>query len=82
MSLNATLKGIKEQFEQTAPAEIIKIMHDAKEQLRNSGIMETVLKVGDTVPDFTLPDTKKHVVSMASILANGPLVVTFFRGQW
>lgn len=82
MSLNTTLTTLKEQFEQSAPADIVSIMHNATEQLRNSGIMEQVLKIGDTVPEFTLPDTKEQCVSLSSCLAKGPLVVTFFRGQW
>jgi len=82
MSLNITLTTLKEQFEQSAPADIVKIMHHATEQLRKSDVMEQVLKIGDTVPEFTLPDTKEQCVSLSSYLAKGPLVVTFFRGQW
>lgn len=82
MSLNTALKAFKEEFEQSAPKNILEIMHNATEQLRNSGIMETVLTVGDKVPDFTLPDTNEQCISLSSCLATGPVVVTFFRGQW
>jgi peroxiredoxin Q/BCP len=36
------------------------------------------LKVGDRAPDFTLPDTEGRSVSLASLLAGGPVILAFF----
>lgn len=40
------------------------------------------LAVGERAPDFTLPDGSGQAVSLAERLAEGPVVVTFFRGAW
>ena len=40
------------------------------------------LAVGDRAPDFTLPDALGRPVSLADLLADGPAVVTFYRGEW
>ncbi len=41
------------------------------------------LDVGDQAPDFTLKNTATGAdVSFSSVLANGPAVLSFYRGQW
>ena len=40
------------------------------------------LAVGDRAPAFTLPDALGRSVSLADLLADGPAVVTFYRGEW
>ncbi len=57
-------------------------MHRATEELRGSGIMDRVIKVGDPLPPFALPNASGHKVGSADLLAKGPLVLTFFRGSW
>ncbi|HLW03021.1 MAG TPA: peroxiredoxin-like family protein [Ktedonobacterales bacterium] len=47
-----------------------------------SGIQERSLKVGDHAPDFTLPDALGRPVSLAGVRAMGPVVITFYRGEW
>jgi len=51
-------------------------------QLVASGIADKSLKTGDTAPDFTLPDAYGKPVSLAALLAHGPVVLTFYRGDW
>lgn len=36
------------------------------------------MNVGDTVPDFELPDQQGNGVSLSSLLANGRLVLYFY----
>lgn len=36
------------------------------------------LKVGDKAPEFTLPNTDGRPVSLASLLAKGPVILAFF----
>ena len=47
-----------------------------------SGIYESVKKVGDTAPMFALPDADGKLVSLATLLKDGPVVVTWYRGGW
>jgi len=82
MNLQDTLDQMRTQFEADAPPEAVKIMHQATADLASSGIMDEVLKAGDTAPSFTLCDQNGNDVSSAALLAQGPLVVTFYRGVW
>jgi peroxiredoxin Q/BCP len=38
----------------------------------------STLKVGDKAPDFTLPDTEGRPVSLAGLLARGPVILAFY----
>jgi peroxiredoxin len=39
-------------------------------------------KVGDKAPEFTLNDPLGRAVSLAGELAQGPVVLIFYRGEW
>ena len=52
------------------------------EWLRETDIASNALKVGDTAPDFLLPDWEGRLVSSAQMREKGPLVVSFYRGGW
>jgi peroxiredoxin len=57
-------------------------MHKATADLIASGQAERALKRGDHAPDFSLPGGDGRLVRSADLLAQGPLVVTFYRGVW
>ena len=64
-----------------APATVA-VMRRATEDLRASGLVERALTVGDTAPDFVLPDTRGREVGLKEKLERGVVVLTFFRGVW
>jgi hypothetical protein len=72
MSLKYKLDKLKESFKTKAPPDAQKIMHRATEDLKNSGILDHIVKVGDKGQD----------VSLSSLLGDGPVVMTFYRGNW
>jgi hypothetical protein len=82
MALEDTLKGMREASAKRIPADKAAIMHRATEELRASGIMNRVIKVGDPLPSFALPNVYGQQVRSADLLPKGPLVLTFFRGAW
>ncbi|HUW79956.1 MAG TPA: peroxiredoxin-like family protein [Acidocella sp.] len=41
-----------------------------------------MLGVGAEFPDFVLPSAEGKLVSLADQLARGPVVLSFFRGEW
>lgn len=47
-----------------------------------SGLLAGVLKPGQPAPDFTLPDAAGQPVQLGQLLAEGPVVLTFYRGNW
>ncbi|HEX4076300.1 MAG TPA: hypothetical protein VHX49_12940 [Candidatus Acidoferrales bacterium] len=82
MKLQERLDALKAEFESKTPPEKVTIMHRATEDLRRSGIMDRVIKVGDRLPEFVLPNVRGENVSSAELLRRGPLVMTFYRGVW
>jgi hypothetical protein len=82
MSLEDKLDKLKESFKTKAPPDAQEIIHRATEDLKNSGIMDHVVKVGDKAPDFTLKNTGGQDVSLSALLSDGPVVLTFYRGKW
>jgi peroxiredoxin len=43
---------------------------------------DTLLKVGDKAPEFTLPNSNGEAMSLADILKQGKALLLFFRGTW
>jgi hypothetical protein len=82
MGLQAKLDEYKKSFLEKAPPEAVAVMQKATEDLKNSGILDRVLKVGAPAPDFSLPDENGNPVALKRLLAQGPVVVSFYRGQW
>jgi hypothetical protein len=82
MSLKEKLDKLKESFKTKASIDAQEIMHRATEDLKNSGIMDHTVKIGDKAPDFTLKNTENQDVNLSTLLAKGPVVLTFYRGKW
>jgi peroxiredoxin len=87
MPLQDTLDAFRANFEAggppwNAPAWIHEPMHRATAELIASGAARQALKAGATAPAFTLNDPEGKPVSSAELLAQGPLIVTFYRGVW
>jgi hypothetical protein len=76
------LARIQDGANKRIPPDKRAIMHRATDDLRASGIMDGVIKVGDRLPDFALKNSHGQEVRSADLLANGPLVLTVFRGSW
>ena len=82
MSLEDQLAKLREGSAKRIPEDTRAIMGRATKELRESGIMDGVIKVGDTLPPFTLQNTGGAEISSAGLLAQGAVVLTVFRGHW
>jgi peroxiredoxin len=87
MSLQAKLDAFKADFEAGKPPysvsrSIIDAMHRATEELIASGAASRALKAGDKAPPFSLSESDGKPISSVELLAQGPLVVSFYRGVW
>lgn len=76
--LSARRVTAKERF---SPEDLV-VMRRATEDLRNSGILQRSLKANDAAPEWSLPSPGGDAIHSQSLLAKGPLVLTFFRGIW
>ncbi|OJJ21282.1 hypothetical protein BKI52_12020 [marine bacterium AO1-C] len=50
--------------------------------IRDSGKLAKVPQIGELAPSFNLPDETNRLVSSISLLEKGPLIISFFRGDW
>ena len=82
MSLQDKLNEHKASFEKNAPPEVLEVMHRATADLRNSGIVDQVLKKGDRAPEFELENARGQRIGSTDIRSNRLMVLTFYRGRW
>jgi peroxiredoxin len=50
--------------------------------LSETGIGRSAKRVGDWAPEIVLLDAHGHAFEVATLLAMGPVIVTFYRGGW
>jgi len=82
MVLQEKLDAMREMAKTRIPPEARAIMERSIEDLRASGIMNRVARVGQPAPDFTLPDAEGQSIGLAALRARGPVVLSFYRGRW
>ena len=82
MTLAEKLDALREGSAERIPADKRAIMSRATQDLRDSGIMNGVPKVGDRLPDFALMNARNEEVRSADLLSQGPIVLSVFRGSW
>jgi len=82
MTLQEKLDTMREASRARIPPEDQTIMRRSIDDLRASGIMNRIARVGQTAPDFTLPNGTGRPVSLKELLAHGPVVLSFYRGRW
>ena len=81
-SLGEKLDKIREGAEKNIPAPARELMHRATAELQSSSIWDGVIKEGVRLPEFELPNQNGELVSSSQLLAQGPLVLTVYRGLW
>ena len=80
--LAAQLEAQKTRFVAQIPQETVDLMLQKTAELEDSGIVNNSLQVGAIAPDFDLPDPTGKRVKLSALLANGPVVLNFYRGEW
>ena len=70
------------QLSSQVPAEVLKQLLVPIEQLTDSHAVQQALGEGEQAPDFTLPDAQGKAVMLSHLLQQGPVVLTFYRGEW
>lgn len=82
MSLTVELDVLRNDATHKMPSKALGVINESIEDLSRSGIAARSLKVGDVVSDFELPNAVGKKVRLKTLLAQGPVVVTFYRGGW
>lgn len=81
-SLGEHIAELMSNMSKHAPPEVLATLGRELEKLAKSGIARSAVQVGATAPEFSLPDTHGNSVALSSLLARGPVVLTFYRGGW
>lgn len=82
MSLTDTLAQQQADIVAQLPQDVRDSMSTATAELAASGILEAATSTGATAPDFTLPNATGTPVQLSQLLSQGPVVLSFYRGQW
>jgi hypothetical protein len=82
MSLEEQLAKLREASVKRHPPERRAIMHGAVDALWKSGAMDRIRKPGEPLPPFSLRNAQDVEIHSGELLAQGPLVLTAFRGVW
>ena len=82
MSLAEKLAATRAAAEKRIPPDRAAIMDRATEDLRRSGILGRIVKVGSAAPSFELGNYDGRRIASGDLLSAGPLVLSFFRGSW
>ncbi|NJL00191.1 MAG: AhpC/TSA family protein [Spirulinaceae cyanobacterium SM2_1_0] len=83
MNLSQQLAARQEQLvrEVFSPAQAATLQADTA-ALKQTGIEQQSLQVGDAMPNFVLPTIAADPVELQQLLATGPVVISFYRGSW
>lgn len=81
-SLKAQLDATAEGFSRRMPPEVTRNIETAISDVLATGVLDHALNKGDRAPDFTLPDATGNKVTLAALLKHGPVVLTWYRGNW
>lgn len=82
----STLQEQIDQFKQAGatrtPREVQALRQAETLKLVQSGIAERSFHAGEAAPDFSLPDADGKLVTLSTLLSAGPVILTFYRGEW
>lgn len=81
-SLKSILDEKKAGFEERASEEKKRIYGEGIAAVANSGVLENALQLGDKAPDFSLTNATGKEVKLSEQLAQGPVILTWYRGGW
>ena len=80
--LQQQLEGQFQKSLSFLPAEVWDILDRTNATLVQAGVIDRGLQVGDTAPEFGLPNVSGNPVTLSDVLKRGPAIVTFYRGEW
>lgn len=81
-TLAAQLSNVLENFKKNAPAPVQKTIYTAKTEFEAFYDRSAAIQVGDDLPDFRLVNALGKEVTSTELLAQGPVLITFYRGEW
>jgi len=81
-TLSQQLEEYRAGWMQRVPADRRAAMERHIAHLSESGVGRNAKQEGDLAPAIVLPDAHGRAFDVATLLAQGPVIVTFYRGGW
>lgn len=78
MTLDSALTGVNDHLRGVLPPDIFEVLEADRRRAAGTKVAE----VGDKIEDFTLPGADGAPTSLGDLVADGPAVLVFYRGQW
>jgi peroxiredoxin len=82
MALSEELDSLYIAVHQKMPPEVSKIIKSSTADFKASYDLKSATQVGQPLPTFKLQDAVGKEVSSADLLAQGRLLISFYRGEW
>lgn len=82
ISLREQIAAYQQQRAGNTPADQLKEQRAERANRLRSASSGTSLQVGDSAPDFILPDAYGKPITLSILLKSGPVVLSFYRGDW
>lgn len=82
MTLTKQIADFEDEKQRTHDRDVLDMIDVTTADLVNTGIAAQAKSTGDKAPAFTLPDHLGNSVSLDDLIANGPVIINFYRGEW
>jgi peroxiredoxin len=83
MKLHIELQSFRSNWEARVGEKIANLISGNIEELRHTGILERAAKAGQILPGVaTLLDAHSHPFALDTLVAEKPVIITFYRGGW
>jgi peroxiredoxin len=82
MSLAPQLSAVYDNFQKNAPAQVWQTINGINSAFEAAFKDQSTIKVGDKLPSFALSDALGKEVKSEELLKKGPILITFYRGEW
>lgn len=81
-SLAQQIDELNHTLSSQLPIEVLQAFQKSIEELKTSNLEKNSLKVGDKMPEFSLPNTSGQIISSREILKKEKMILAFYRGNW
>jgi peroxiredoxin len=80
--LNQRIRDTIQKFRGQLPPDLTALIEQGAGEISALDIIERALKPGDKAPAFSLKNQNGEQKNLSEYLAQGPVVLTFYRGAW
>jgi len=82
MTLHDEIQTLMSELGTKVPADMMEKIGAFIGRMAEDEVAKNARQAGDVAPDFKLTNGSGREITLRGLLAAGPVVVTFFRGEW